>query len=149
MKKIKTKFFGEVSIDEKKIIHFDVGIPAFEHLSKFLFMLDNDENSPFCWLQSIEDVDIAFTLFDIYSVMENYNPSLNTALLKTLGECEDKDLFLYCIAHIPRDIKKMSVNLKAPIVINTKTNKARQIICNNEEYSIKHYIYDNDKKVGE
>ena len=38
--KIKTKFFGEIDIDNKKVINFENGLPGFEYLKKFLFMTD-------------------------------------------------------------------------------------------------------------
>ncbi|MDE6181659.1 MAG: flagellar assembly protein FliW, partial [Eubacteriales bacterium] len=93
---IKTKFFGELEIDENKLIIFKEGIPGFENLTKFLFMTDNDENSPFCWLQSIEDLDIVFTLFDIYRIMEEYDPKVfYEELINTIGEFEKEDILIY------------------------------------------------------
>ena len=53
---------------------------------------------------------------------------------------------------VPTDIKEIAVNLKAPIVINTSTNKAGQLIVEND-YPVKHKIYDllknNDERAGE
>lgn len=153
--KIKTRFFGEIDIDEKKIINFKEGLPGFENLNKFLFMTDNDENSPFCWLQSIEDIDIVFTLFDILKFLPDYEPVINIENLEKFGEFSQEDLLIYCISSIPKDIKNMTINLKAPIIININNNEARQVICNNEDYPIKYYIYEkilnsrSNKKDGE
>lgn len=146
---IKTRFFGELEVDENKVITFEDGIPGFENLRKFLFMTDVDEHSPFCWLQSIEDLDIVFTLFDIYTIKQDYNPMVPKEMISEIGSFENEDLLIYTIANIPKDIKKISVNLKAPIVINMNNNKAKQIISTNEEYAIKTYIYDQLKKDGE
>lgn len=139
--KIKTKFFGEIDIDNKKVINFENGLPGFEYLKDFLFMTDEDEESHFCWLQSIEDIDIVFTLFDIFKFLPDYNPSVDTKSLDKLGDSKEEDLLIYCIANIPSNIKDMTINLKAPIVININNNKADQVICNNEEYPIKYYVY--------
>ena len=46
----------------------------------------------------------------------------------------------------------MSVNLQAPIIINTENRKAAQVIVNTDIYPIKFYIYDilqRIKKEGE
>ena len=43
---------------------------------------------------------------------------------------------------VPEDIKKMSINLKAPIVINTATMKGCQVVAENPEYQVKHQIYE-------
>ena len=139
--KIKTKFFGEIDINDDKVINFENGLPGFENLKKFSFMTDEDENSPFCWLQSIEDIDIVFTLFNVFKFLPDYNPSVEIESLDKLGNTEEENLMIYCIAHIPNDIKNMTINLKAPVVINIDNNKANQFICNNEEYPIKYYIY--------
>lgn len=147
--KIKTRFFGEVEIDSNKVIKFKDGIPGFENLKEFLFMTDEDDKNTFYWLQSIEDIDIVFTLFNVFNFMPEYNPNVEKDMLEDLGDFKEEDLVVYCIATIPRDVKEMSINLKAPIVINLANNKAKQIICSNEEYSIKHYIYKELKKAGE
>ncbi len=147
--KIKTKFFGEVEIDESKVIMFKEGLPGFEDMKRFLFMTDEDEKSPFCWLQSIDDINIVFTLFNIFRVLPSYNPNVDIELLNKLGDIKEENLEIYCIANIPNDIKEMTVNLKAPVVINLDNNSAKQIICNNEEYPIKYYIYKELKNGGE
>ncbi|WP_317367276.1 flagellar assembly protein FliW [uncultured Tyzzerella sp.] len=139
--KIKTKIFGEIDINDDKVIYFENGLPGFENLKKFLFMTDEDENSPFCWLQSIEDLDIVFTLFDVFRFLPDYNPIVEIESFDKLDNDTEDSLMVYCIAHIPNDVKNMTINLKAPVVINADNNKANQFICSNEEYPIKYYIY--------
>lgn len=144
--KLKTKFFGEILIDKEKIIMFEDGIPGFENLKKFLFMTDSKENSPICWLQSIDEIDIVFTMVDFLSIVPEYKPIVEINQVESLGEFELDDLLIYNIMVIPEDIKKATVNLKAPIVINYKNKKGKQLILNNDEYEIKHFIYDKIKR---
>lgn len=145
-----TKFFGKVEVEEQKLIIFSDGIPGFENLTKFIFMTDDDENSPFCWLQSVEDVDIVFTIFDPFTIFSDYNPTVSIEEIKnSIGEFDDEDILIYVVANIPNNICDMTINLKAPIVINTKTNKAKQIISTNEDYKIKTYIHTYLEKGGE
>lgn len=146
--KLKTKFFGEIELIEDKIIYFDEGIPGFESLRKFLYMSDNDTNSPFCWLQSIDDIDIVFTMMDLYSVLKvipDYDANVNKISLSSLGEFEEEDLLVYFIANIPKEVRNMTINLKAPIII--VKNKGIQAVCDNENYPIKYYIYNEMKKI--
>lgn len=147
--KIKTRFFGEIDIDDTKIINFKYGLPGFENLKKFLFMFDDDENSPFYFLQSIEDLDIVFTLFDVIRFLPDYNPVTEVENLKDFEDIDEEDFMIYSIATIPQNVKEITINLKAPIVINLKNNNAKQIICNNEDYPIKYYVYKELKKGGE
>ena len=41
----------------------------------------------------------------------------------------------------PEKVEEMTVNLKAPIIINNTNNKAIQVICDNSDYEIKHKVY--------
>lgn len=143
--KIKTRFFGEVEVHKNKIITFNDGVPGVPNLTKFLLMTDEDENSPFCWLQSIEDIDVVFTLFNVLEYLPDYNPIVDRENVVGLGEIKE-ELIIQCMATIPNTVKDMSINLKAPVVINPTNNLAKQIICNNEEYPIKYYIYKELKK---
>lgn len=147
---IKTKYFGEVKVNEEKVINFECGIPGFENLHRFLFMTSPNPESSFYWLQSIDDIDIVFTLIDAFRFLPNYNPQVEISSMKDLGEFEnlEEDIVIYNIANIPSNHIDMTVNLKAPIVINLKTYKAKQIICNSEEYPIKFRIYDLFQKEG-
>ena len=42
---------------------------------------------------------------------------------------------------VPSDLTKMSVNLKAPLIINVDTKKAAQVILE-EDYPVKFFVYD-------
>ena len=42
---------------------------------------------------------------------------------------------------VPRELEKMSINLKAPIIINSETNKGAQIIVE-DDMPVKYMIYD-------
>lgn len=151
---LNTKNFGEIEIDESKIIKFNDGIPGFVDLKNYVLIYDEDEKSPFYWLQSIDDTEIAFVMINMFNFMKDYSPLIEEEELKVLGKYDSEDdIFIYNIVVIPNDIKKMSVNLKAPVIINTKTNKGKQFIANNEDYSIKYYLYEeitkNKNEAGE
>jgi flagellar assembly factor FliW len=55
---------------------------------------------------------------------------------------------IYSIAVVPDDIKDMTINLKGPIIINTKTNRAKQIVLEDDKYTLKYKIFENIKKIG-
>ena len=78
-----------------------------------------------------------------------YNPTVEDELLKDLGEYNENAFLIFCVAVIPEDIKKMTINRKAPIIIHTDTKKARQIIVENEDYEIKYPIYEHIIKIKE
>ncbi len=146
---IETKNFGTIDIDESLIYDFDGGILGFEQLRKFTIVESDDENSPFLWLQSIEEPAISFIIMDVYKFMPDYNPLVFDDDLVSLGEITDDSLLIYNIVVVPTAVSKMSVNLKAPIVINMENKKGKQVIVKNEEYPIKYFFYEELKKKKE
>ena len=146
---IKTKNFGNIDINEENIYTFDCGIPAFEDLKKFTIIQQEDNSGIkplFCWLQSIEDPETSFVIMDVYDIIPDYNPLVYDSDLESIGEVKEDNLLIYNIVVIPQTVSKMSVNLKAPVVINLTTKKGKQMVVKNEDYSFKYYFYEELKK---
>jgi flagellar assembly factor FliW len=53
------------------------------------------------------------------------------------------------IVTIPMDPKKMSANLKAPLVFNLNNKLGKQIILKDTQYQTKHFILEEMKKFGQ
>ncbi len=147
---IETKNFGNVEINEDSVYTFDYGLPGFEDLRKFtIITADSDDSNKkplFYWLQSLESPDISFIIMEVYDIMPDYNPLVYDSDLAAIGEVKDDNLSIYNIVVIPKIVSKMSVNLKAPIVLNLTTKKGGQMITKNEDYPIKYYFYEELKK---
>lgn len=152
--KITTRVFGEIEIDESKIIHFPSGIIGFPEMTDFALVFDEEKgkDTPIRWLQSLQEAGFAMPVMDPLLVAKDYNPEVEDNLLIPLGEMNAEDTLVLVTVTVPKDLTKMSVNLQAPIVINADSKKATQIIVNSEKYPIKYYIYDilqEMKKEGE
>lgn len=141
---IQTRAFGEVTIDDDKIITFPNGIIGFPDLQRFALLHDTDrgENAGIHWLQSLDDPGFAMPVMNPLIVKEDYNPTINDDVLIPLGELNDDNALILVAVTVPADLRKMSVNLCGPIVINSDTRKGRQIIVEEEDYSVKFPIYE-------
>ena len=142
---IKSKLFGEIEIQDDKIITFEHGIMGFEELRKYALVFDSDKPTPnkIMWLQSAEISDLAFPVIDPTLIMGDYNPIVEDEWLAPIGGYEtEEDLLVLCILTVPSDISKMTANVKAPLIINGITRKGCQIIANNDEYSVRLNVYD-------
>lgn len=143
--RLNTRHFGEIDVDENKRITFDEGIPGFESLHDFVLMAepddDPDSGGVFYWMQSTEDPDTAFILVDMIRYNPEYDPLVSEVQMDGLGDYNENDFRVYNIAVMPDDVKNMTVNLKAPIVINTALKKGRQVICTNDDYTVRHYMF--------
>ena len=139
--KLITKNFGEIEIDEEKIIHFPEGILGFEEEKEFVVINDEDEESPFGWLQAIENPELTFVIINPFFVYPNYDITIPETAQKKLEIQDKKDLIIYSIVVVPKDIEKMTANLIGPIIINTKEMIGKQVILDDDRYSTKHYIF--------
>lgn len=152
--KITTKVFGEIEIDDNRIITFPNGIVGFPELTQFAMVHDSEKGkSAVHWLQSIQEPAFAMPVMDPLIVCPDYNPEVDDELLKVLGELQPDDLLVLVTLTIPEDIAGISVNLKGPIVVNAGEKRAIQVIVEGDEYPVKFPIYDiltaNKKKAGE
>lgn len=141
---IQTKHFGKIDLEESKIITFDQGIMGFEECKQYtiLYDIEDGQNPAISWLQSIEEPSLALPVINPFIIKSDYNPVVEDALLKPLGEINEENLVLLLTVTVPTDVEKMSVNLKAPFIINADTRKGCQAIVENQDYDIKYKVYD-------
>lgn len=142
--KVQTKWFGEIEVGEEKIITFDKGIIGFEDWKKYTLVYDaeKEEDVSIIWLQAIDEPTLALPIMRPELVYENYDPIVEDEIIKTLGDIKDADLLVACALTVPEDLTKMTINLKAPIIINIDTMKGVQLIADNAEYLVRYPIYD-------
>lgn len=151
---VNTRIFGEVNIDEDKIITFQSGIIGFPELTQFTLIHDEEKGSAagIRWMQSLQEESFAMPVMDPLIVVNNYNPEVDDELLKPIGTINADELLVLVTVTVPVDLTKMTVNLKAPIIINANERKACQIIAESDNYQVKYPIFDilqAAKKVGD
>ncbi|MSS63873.1 flagellar assembly protein FliW [Velocimicrobium porci] len=148
---VKTRYFGEIDLAEDKIITFENGIMGFEDYKRYTILFDNEggETPVISWFQSLDDERLAIPVINPLIIKEDYNPTVEDASLVSLGELTDENLIILLTMTIPSDIKQMTVNLKAPLIINSTTKKGAQIIVENKDYEVKHKVYDKFLKLKE
>jgi len=141
---VKTRHFGEVDLDESKIIYFENGILGFEDCKEYTLIYDNEdgERPDISWLQSVDEVALAIPVISPFIVRPDYNPEIEDELLKPLGELTDDNTAVFVSITVPSDIEKITANLKAPFIINSNDRKGAQIIVENSEYEVKYRFYD-------
>ena len=125
---LQTKVFGEVTIEEEKIITFPGGIIGFPDLTQFTLLHDEDDGiATIHWLQSLQEPGFAMPVMDPLFVKEDYNPEIEDELLKVLGEWKQDELLVLVTVSVPQELEKMTVNLKGSIIINGANRKACQV----------------------
>jgi flagellar assembly factor FliW len=145
--KIDTTRFGEIGIKESELILMQGPIFGFEHLSRFVLLLHNDD-TPLWWLQSIEDPSIAFVVVNPRIVKPDYNPTIFVEDLELLDIKSSDHTALLAIVTVRSQPLRVTANLKAPILINAETRIARQIVLEDANYPIQYDVMDNKEDVN-
>ncbi len=128
---------GPIKVETDKITTFHEGLIGFEDLKRFV-IIDLEEYEPFQWLLSIDDPDISFPIISPILVIDEYSPAISKAEAYNLGEFQDHDLLLYVIVTIRPELKRVTANLKGPLIVNIKQGLGQQIVLDDDRYSTNH-----------
>ncbi len=146
--KLNTRHFGEIEINENEIIYFPYGLLAFENVKKYILINNPDPSIPFQWLQSVDEPELAFVVTNPFLFVQDYEFDIPEKVINKLEIEKQEDIMIYSIAVVPEDIKDITINLRGPIILNVLIKRGMQIVLDNDEYSLKHKIFEDIKKTG-
>lgn len=128
--------FGEVRFEETDVIEFPWGIPGFDSLRQFV-ALSGHGNPDVVWLQSLEDPAVALPTGDPWRFFPNYDPLLPAYAVVGLDLSDPDEFSILCVVCTPESDSGFTMNLLAPIVVNLKTRRARQVMLDTPAYSVR------------
>lgn len=138
--KINTRDFGEMQIDDNTILEFVSGIIGFEDTKKYTLISPLGEDKFPMWLQSVEDTQPCFVVYDPMQIYPDYSFEITDAEMQALRIAEDTPYRCLTVAIVPDDYRKTTINLRCPIIINTKENLAAQVMLQ-EDYEFTAPVY--------
>jgi flagellar assembly factor FliW len=127
-------------------LFFEEGIPGFAHLQ--FYQLVQEEEGPFYLLQSVEDENVGFWLVDPFVFFRDYEFILQPAAKSALHIEDDTPVAVFNIVTF-RENNQVTVNLKAPIVVNLANRMAKQVILNEENYQVRQPLFPMQPAAGE
>lgn len=137
--KIQNTRFGELEYREEDLLNFPKGILGFPEVQNFLF-LHEVVRAPFMWLQSIENPTLAFVVLDPWLVLSDYQLDLNDDIRERLQITDSAQVMTLGITVIPEDPQKMTINLRAPLIINTQSRIGEQLVLADDMYSVRYPV---------
>jgi flagellar assembly factor FliW len=140
-----TTRFGLIELEENKIINFPEGLPGFEYVREMaLIPHPSATGSPFCWLQCIDKNwdgagALALPVISPWVIDSEYAPTLPASSLSDLqiSDIRAQAQFWAIVTIPPTDPSKATVNLLAPILLNSEARVGRQVLLRNERYSLR------------
>ncbi|OEH92294.1 flagellar assembly protein FliW [Bacillus solimangrovi] len=137
---IQTKYLGEQEVATENIWTFEEGIPSFEDEKEFAFM-QMSTDAPFYALQSINTPDLTFVVINPFEFNQAYEFKLSDSVIRQLNINDKQDVQVFVILTIAEPFERTTANLQAPIIVNTKTKHAKQVVLIDEKYLTKHLLF--------
>lgn len=146
--KINTRDFGTVEVGDDAIYEFDDGLYGFEDIKRFAIFAKDYDDVSFLNLQAVDSLAPCFLVFEPWELHPDYRPVLTKEDMELCQVDDIEELIFLVIAAVPTSIENLSINIKSPVVLNPKTRKARQVILQNSDYTVKYFPFNSDGKAG-
>lgn len=138
--KVQTSRFGEIDCRPEAVLTFPNGIIGFPNAKRFV-ILDHDREAPIKWLQSVDMGHLAFVVMDPTLFKSDYQVQITPDAVGELAYREQDDLALMVILTIPSsDPATITANLRGPVIVNSRTRLAKQLVLN-EELPTRHHLF--------
>ena len=125
-------------MNEDENIDFPVGILGFSEYHRYVII--EQEGSAFSFLQSVDNKDLCFVIIMPELVCCDYAVELSDDQIELLQIESPEDGKVYGIVTIPENVAEMTVNLQAPVVINTKSLIGAQFVLPGDQYHTQHNV---------
>ena len=129
-----------VTWTEDQVIRFPAGLPGFESARRFIIM-SVPEHQPFHWMECVDaGNNIRFAVINPLTFRPDYQPKIKKEELASLEIRDPKDLLLYVIVTLRNPLVESTANLMGPLFINIRGRIGKQIIIENDAYSLRERI---------
>lgn len=133
---IRSALLGDLEVQPDNIFTFPRGLLGFPECRRFA-LLRGARDGMF-WLQSMEYSTLAFLLIDPFTVEAGYSFDVQPSQILELGASGPADIGLLAVVTLPADRSELpTVNLQGPIVINFNTRRAKQIVSQEADFSVR------------
>ncbi len=131
---------GQIEYESEDVLTMASPMLGFPKLKKFL-LISTEQTYPFYWFQSVENPDVSFLMLETVLFFNDYKPEISKKDINAV-KCKNKsDLRIFAIVVVPKNPKDSTANLKAPIIINEEKMLAKQVILDEDKFSIKTKIF--------
>jgi flagellar assembly factor FliW len=132
---IETTRFGALEVGEPSLDEFPeglIGLPGTHYA-----LIVQGEDSPFLWLQSAEEPQIALPVTTPWLFFPGYEVRVPDEDAHRLGLERPEDATILVVVRAASELDDFTANLVGPIVMNRSTRNARQIINDAGGYSVR------------
>ncbi|MCR8844802.1 flagellar assembly protein FliW [Paenibacillus sp. SC116] len=130
---------GTLQVEESDIISFENGILGFPNCKKYVWLQAIGFKVEIDLLQSVDDADLTFIVVNPFHHHSEYGFELSSNWKHKLNIVSEEQVLVRTIMTI-KGGERMTINLKAPLVINTQSRQAAQVVLEGVPYDVQHPI---------
>ncbi len=134
---LSTPRFGEVTVEKSRILDFPRGLVGLPDACQFVFLHLEEAAAPFFWLQCVDDPGLAFVVCEPQSFFPDYQVPLTREEQEFLAIQETEEGLVCLILVVPEDPRKITANLRGPLVVNVEARRGMQLLLTGDEYPTK------------
>lgn len=117
------------------------GMIGFPGLTRYRLVSRGEEN-PFHLFQSEERDQIRFSLLEPMIILPDYEVRLAPDLLEELEIENRADARVFAVCTVPDDPRRITVNFRAPVVLNVESGVGVQVILDDERLPVRASLVD-------
>lgn len=138
--KLASTRFGSIEVPEAIVMNFPQGMIGFPAHTEYV-LLKQREDSVFLWLHSTTDPSLAFPVVLPWAFHWEYEVKLSDEDLVSIDVENASQISIMCVVNVGSDVRKGTINLFSPIVINNDTKLAKQVINTADGYSTRDPLF--------
>jgi len=137
--------FGKIEVREEDFLHFPEGLLGFSECKQFV-LLEDQQQVPFKWLQSLDNSDLNFVLVDPVVIKPDYQIQVPREEVASIDLEDAETAKIFVIVTLPRQSRSATANLKGPLVVNPSNRQAKQVVLPEDQYSTQYRFLDELQK---
>jgi len=130
--RIQTSRFGELTVDEQRIITFPNGLLGFPDDKKYV-LLESAQDASFWWLQSIELAELAFVVTDPTLFVPTYRVPISQQQMQALGLGSMDQAQVFVIVNKRENV--LTGNLQGPLVVHVERRTGEQLVLSDRRFT--------------
>ncbi|MCH7993822.1 MAG: flagellar assembly protein FliW [Planctomycetes bacterium] len=132
---IETSRFGQLEVDDARLITFDEGILGFPDQKRYA-LVQTGEGSGFYWLQAVCTPELAFVVCDPRLFVADYQAPVKIEELQSIQLADASKGQVFVIVNKVKDL--LTGNFQGPLVVNVENRHGKQLVLSDKRYSTRH-----------
>lgn len=127
--------FGTYEVPAAELVHLPDGLIGLPEAGRVALLEPKTPGAPFRYMLCVDQPEMAFLVCD----PDHFFPGYSAQVPRPSG-ADQGDIAVLAIVTVPENPREMSANLLAPVVVDCRTRRGRQVILDVGQFSTRHRL---------